>query len=95
MTPARTDTSVIESLEPTEMVARTECLCGCLSVLTDLDYPGSRVYAPGAGIMGRRADQARAISVLCSIDCARPSIRAIHFAMGQANPLRLYLRRST
>ena len=41
------DTSAIESLEPTEVVITTSCPCGCLSVLTDLHYPGWRVHVDG------------------------------------------------
>jgi hypothetical protein len=41
------DTSAIESLEPTEVVVTTSCPCGCLSVLTDLYYPGWRVHVDG------------------------------------------------
>jgi hypothetical protein len=41
------DTSAIESVEPTEVVVTTSCPCGCLSVLTDLHYPGWRVQVDG------------------------------------------------
>jgi hypothetical protein len=41
------DTSVIEFLEPTEVAITTSCLCGCLSILTDLHYPGWRVHVDG------------------------------------------------
>jgi hypothetical protein len=41
------DTSAIESLEPTEVIVTTSCPCGCLSVLTDLHYPGWSVRVDG------------------------------------------------
>ncbi len=41
------DTSAIESLEPTEVIVTTSCPCGCLSVLTDLHYPGWSVHVDG------------------------------------------------
>lgn len=44
---AGSDTSAIEFLEPTEVVVTTSCPCGCLSVLTDLHYPGWRVHVDG------------------------------------------------
>jgi hypothetical protein len=44
---AGADSSAIEALEPTEVIVTTSCPCGCLSVLTDLHYPGWSVHVNG------------------------------------------------
>ena len=50
------DTSEIKSLEPTEVIVATSCPCGCLSVLTDLYYPGWRVHVDGIEKTMRRVN---------------------------------------